>query len=293
MQAKPFIKWVGGKSKLLTNIGTSILEISAKMDTVNYVEPFLGGGSVMWWVLQNVPNLSRVVVNDCNSDLVLCYNMLKYNSKTLTSRLIELSEVFLKLDAESRKEFYYKIRRMFNEGCSDNVERAAQFIFLNKTGFNGLFRVNSKGSFNVPCGRYANPKILNESNLSVCSYLLSKVDVLNRDFYDLLPLASANTIFYLDPPYRPVSYTSSFVSYTDKGFSDLDQIRLSEFCSKIDSMGAYFILSNSDPQELSPEDTFLLDLYGKFNVRRVRAPRNINCDSSKRGKVSELIISNF
>ena len=240
MQAKPFIKWVGGKFKLLTNIGTSILEVSAKMDTVNYVEPFLGGGTIRWWVLQNVPNLSRVVVNDCNSDLVLCYKMLKYNSKTLISRLIELSEVFLKLDVESRKEFYYKIRRMFNEGCSDNVERAAQFIFLNKTGFNGLFRVNSKGLFNVPCGVYANPKILNESNLSACSYLLSKVDILNGDFYNLLPLASANTIFYLDPPYRPVSHTSSFVAYTAKGFSDLDQIRLSEFCSEIDSRGAYF-----------------------------------------------------
>lgn len=212
-------------------------------------------------------------------------------------------EQFNSKNQKEREDYFYKKREEFNTARShvnnsrysqDWAIRAAQFIFLNKTCFNGLYRVNSKGAFNVPCGKYKSPKIFDEKNLIAVSHVLSNVDISCADYTTSYDNINSSTFVYLDPPYRPISTSASFTSYTKSGFNDNNQRELADFIKKIHLIkGAKFILSNSDPQNTNIEDIFFDDLYQEFDIQRIRASRAINSNGSKRGKISELMILNY
>lgn len=292
--AKPFVKWVGGKTKLINDIERSLPIDFYLMKDITYVEPFVGGGSVMFWILQKYNNISKAIINDINPDLAISYIVIRDNPKKLISFLKEVQDEYLELKGEeSRKEYFLRKRKHFNLKNLEPIENTALFIFLNRTCFNGLYRVNSKGLFNVPFGRYDNPKICDEDTILADSKLLQKVEILTGDFEETLKHVEGNSFFYFDPPYKPLSETSSFNSYAKEGFNDSEQIRLRNFCNKIDALGHKFILSNSDVKGSALEDNFFDDLYSTFDIKRVFASRMINVDATKRGKLSELMISNL
>ena len=291
--AKPFIKWAGGKAQLLNEIDNVIPE-RIKQSKFTYIEPFVGGGAVLFWILQKYPNIEQAIINDINTDLTNSYQTIKENVEELISILKEWEEEYhsLKDKLEEKKEYYYSKRTLFNSRKSDKITQTALFIFLNKTCFNGLYRVNRKNEFNVPIGNYKAPMICDEDNLRAVNQVLQKVIILNGDFEETLEYANNNTLFYFDPPYKPLSDTSSFNSYAKDEFDDKEQIRLAKFCEKIDLLGYQWILSNSDVKGKNPNDKFFDELYGKFNIRRVLARRNINSNPNKRGKLTELLITN-
>lgn len=292
--AKPFVKWAGGKTQLLGEIEKALPRGLSQWRDAVYVEPFVGGGAVLFWILQKYPNISRVVVNDINTDLIYTYLVVRDCVDSLISALRKLENEYLALEPAKREEYYLVQRENYNRGVhGPSVQRAALFIFLNKTCFNGLYRVNSKGEFNVPHGRYAKPKICDVDTLMTDSALLQDVQFLNMDFKVTARYADRNAIFYIDPPYRPLTKTSSFASYTRDGFSDRDQVAVSDFCRQINSKGALFIASNSDPSSADNEDDFFEFLYCGFHIRKVSATRAINSKGIKRGTVSELMITNY
>ena len=291
--AKPFIKWAGGKSQLLQEIDKTIPE-NLKQSEFIYIEPFVGGGAVLLWMLQKYPNIKQAVINDINLELINAYKIIKANVEQLILILKELeTEYHLLTDKlESQKEYYYDKRALFNMRKSDAITQTALFIFLNRTCFNGLYRVNKKDKFNVPIGSYKTPMICDEKNLRNVSRLLQKVIILNADFENTLKLAKEKTLFYFDPPYKPLSNTSSFTSYAKYEFDDNEQIRLAKFCKKIDLLGYYWILSNSDVKAKNPDNNFFDELYSQFNIKRVLARRNINSNPNQRGELTELLITN-
>lgn len=221
---------------------------------------------------------------------MLCYKVVKNDVDRLIEELSSLRDEFLSLDEEKRKEFYYKVRDDFNKNKNDcdEVKRVAQFIFLNKTCYNGLYRVNKKGEFNVPYGRYKNPKIFDEQNLKNVSKLLKNVKILCGDFEIVDEYVDAESFVYFDPPYKPLNKTSSFTSYTKYDFNDDDQIRLAKFYRKLDKRGAKLMLSNSYNVD------FFGKLYEGFNIKKVVAKRMINCKGDKRKDgIYELLIMNY
>ena len=265
MKAKPFIKWVGGKTQLIQSIEKALPEDFAKIKNITYIEPFVGGGAVLFWILQKYPNITKAIINDINPDLTNAYKTIKETPSELYKFLQIIQDEYLPLDEEKRKEYYLNKRERFNTKSLDSIENTALFIFLNRTCFNGLYRVNSKGLFNVPFGRYANPKICDEQTIFADSELLQKVEILTGDFEDTLKYAANNCLFYFDSPYKPLSETSSFNSYAKEDFNDLEQIRLGNFCKKIDLLGHIFILSNSDVKGKNPDDDFFDEMYILFN----------------------------
>jgi DNA adenine methylase len=291
--AKPFIKWAGGKTQLLTEIDNEIPNF-IKKNQFTYIEPFVGAGAVFFWIIQKYPNINKAVINDINPDLMNTYQIIKENVEELIQLLKIWENEFHSLEnnINEKKEYYYSKRKLFNKRKSDNVTQAALFIFLNRTCFNGLYRVNSKNEFNVPIGSYKKPMICDEENLRAVNEVLQNVTILCGDFEKTLKYAENITLFYLDPPYKPLSNTSSFNSYTNKEFDDVEQIRLAKFCEKIDSLGYKWILSNSDVKGKNPNDNFFDELYGKFIIKRVLAKRNINANPNKRGELTELLITN-
>jgi len=291
--AKPFIKWAGGKSQLLAEIDNAISE-NFKFSEFTYIEPFVGGGAVLFWILQKYPNIKKAVINDINTDLTNSYETIKQNVEELILLLRNWEKEYhsLKDKPEEKKEYYYSKRKLFNSRISDKTTQTALFIFLNRTCFNGLYRVNRKNEFNVPIGSYKTPMICDEDNLRVVNEILQKVTILNGDFEATLEYAEVNTLFYFDPPYKPLSKTSSFNSYAKDGFDDDEQIRLAKFCEKIDILGYQWILSNSDVKGKNPDDNFFDELYNKFNIKRVLARRNINSNPNKRGVLTEVLITN-
>ena len=292
-QARPFVKWAGGKGQLLNVI---LQEIPfSNSDSFVYVEPFVGGGAVLFAVLQQFPKIKKAIINDINQDLINAYLVIRDNLDSLLEILCELDFKYNNLftDPEKRKIFYYTKRDEFNTSAMDNIERAALFIFLNKTCFNGLYRVNSKGKFNVPIGRYKHPKICDRENLKAVSEALQKVEILQGDFEQTLRFAASDKLYYLDPPYRPISETSSFTTYTGGGFDDNEQIRLKHFCDRLTEKGAKWILSNSDPKNIKPDDNFFDDLYRDYKIKRVKAKRYINSKADGRGEIYEILIKNF
>lgn len=291
--AKPFVKWVGGKTQLLNEVQRSLPEDLSGRNDLIYVEPFVGGGAVLFWILQKYPNIKRAVINDINSELICTYRTIKNNLCGLIGELKALQSAYIPLGMEGRKQFYLQKRDMFNSKTSSEVQSSALFIFLNRTCFNGLYRVNSNGEFNVPHGKYANPLICDEQNLEAVSSLLQKVEILCGDFSLTGTFAGVNTLYYFDPPYKPLNETSSFTSYAKGGFNDKEQIRLRDFCYKIAESGSLFIASNSDPQNCDPTADFFDSLYDKFKIKRVLASRMINSNVEGRGKVSEIMISNI
>jgi DNA adenine methylase len=292
IKAKPFIKWVGGKTQLINEIEKVLPNHLLTSNNLTYIEPFVGGGAVLFWILQKYPNIKNAVINDINPDLTTAYRTIKKSPNDLISRLKQVQAEYLPLSEEKRKEYFLAKRSLFNTKNLDAIENTALFIFLNRTCFNGLYRVNSKGLFNVPFGRYANPKICDEETILADSELLQKVEILTGDFNETINHIGEKSFFYLDPPYKPLSETSSFNSYTKEAFNDDEQIRLGNFCKQIDSLGHSFMLSNSDVKGKNPEDNFFDDLYINFDIRRVFATRMVNANAEKRGKLTELLITN-
>ena len=294
MGAKPFLKWAGGKTQLIEQIKENLPQnIMDKPFT--YIEPFVGSGAVLFWILNNFPNVRRAIINDINTDLANSYLTIKNDVENLIRVLSQWEKEYHALadKPEKKKEYYYEKRALFNTRKSEQTKQTALFIFLNRTCFNGLYRVNRKNEFNVPIGSYKKPQICNEPNLRAVSKVLQNVEILNGDYSETLKYADDNTFFYFDPPYKPLSETSSFNSYSKDAFDDAEQIRLKEFCELLDQKGHQWILSNSDVKGKNPMDNFFDDLYATFNILRVNARRSINANPEKRGKLTELLITNI
>jgi DNA adenine methylase len=292
IEAKPFLKWAGGKTQLLPEISNKI--IFPKNKKKIYIEPFVGSGAVLFWILNTYPEIELAVINDINLDLINCYKVIKNHLDELISILNDLQNCYYLLlsDQEKKSEFYYTQRELFNQRKSDQILQSALFIFLNRTCFNGLYRVNKKNQFNVPIGNYKKPLICNQDNLRAVNQALQKVEILHGDFENTLKYAQADSIFYLDPPYKPLTSTSNFNSYASNEFDDHEQIRLKQFCDQLDKLNCQWILSNSDVKSANPDDNFFDDLYQNYQIKRVLARRNINSHGSKRGHLNELLISN-
>jgi len=290
--AKPFLKWAGGKTQLLSEIEKRLPKEILTGQITRYVEPFIGGGAVFFHIAQNYPNIKKIYLYDINDDLVNCYNAVKTNVHALIRELNKLTKEFLPLSKEPRREFYLRTRSEFNRTKHKNsIKSSAKLIFLNKTCFNGLYRVNSKNEFNVPFGDYKNPKICDEKNLLAVSQVLQKAEILCGDFEACKKYISKKTFVYLDPPYRPLNGTG-FTAYSKDSFSEEDQIRLAEFCKEIKQIGAEFLLSNSDPKNENKDDHFFEDNFRGFSICRVKANRIINCKAIGRGQINELLITN-
>lgn len=294
-ELKPFVKWAGGKRQLLSTfrqfypaeLGTSLTK---------YAEPFVGGGAVLFDVLQTY-KFDEIYISDVNYELVNTYTIIRNKPEELISLLSDMKKDYLPKSEEERNKAYYTRRARYNElklGKDTNpLEMAALFIFLNKTCFNGLYRVSPKTGFNVPIGKYKNPAILEEENIRNISLALHNVKIVCEDFTNALDFIDEKTFVYIDPPYRPLSTTASFTSYAEGDFNDEEQIRLAEFAKTINEKQAKFLLSNSDPKNTNPKDDFFDDLYKDFNIHRIEASRCINSKGTGRGKISELLISNY
>jgi len=291
--AKPFIKWVGGKTQLLGDIKKSLPKLLNKRENITYIEPFVGGGAVLFWILQEYHNITKAVINDINAELICTYRIIRNDVNSLISELNNLQAAYLPLSPENRKDFFLKERSVFNSKSTSDIQTAALFIFLNRTCFNGLYRVNSKGEFNVPHGKYTNPRICDEATLRADSELLQKVEILCGDFAQTGKYAGKDVLYYFDPPYRPLTETAAFTSYATGGFNDAEQTRLRDFCDEIAGNKSMFVASNSDPQNVDSEDKFFDKLYEMFNIKRVSAARMINSKGDGRGAISEIMISNI
>lgn len=292
---KPFLKWAGGKGQLLNKISLSLPKDIESSKNLTYVEPFVGSGAVLFWILKNFKNVKKAVINDINKDLINCYISIKYEVDTLLNHLKVLEKKYYSLNSEEeRKIFFLEKRDDFNKRYNDIEKQSALLIFLNRTCFNGLYRVNSKNKFNVPFGRYKNPKICDTENLKAINKVLQKVTILNKDFEDTLnEIADGDSFFYFDPPYKPISKSSSFNSYSDKGFDDEEQRRLKKFCDKLSEKKIKWLLSNSDIKNTDPDANFFDDLYKRYNIERIKAKRAINSNPQKRGEIKELLIKNY
>lgn len=287
---KPFIKWAGGKGQLLNTIRQKY-----PTNIEYYCEPFVGGGAVLFDVLENF-HPKEVLINDINPELTNAYIHIRDNLETVISMLSSIQETFWVMADDERKEYFYLKRSRFNELIQQDVsteEKAALFIFLNKTCFNGLYRVNGKGLYNVPIGTYTKPLICDEDNIRNVSRLLQGIEIQCGDYSECEFFIKSNTFVYIDPPYRPLSTTSSFTSYAKTEFGDEQQVQLGRFIEQISLKGAKIIASNSDPKNADENDNFFDDIYSKFNINRVSATRMINSNSKNRGTINELLISNY
>ncbi len=291
--AKPFLKWAGGKTQLIGDI-QQVLPAFAYNDEFTYIEPFVGSGAMLFWMRSNFPHLKKAVINDINEDLIHTYRTIATEPDKLIYFLNIMEKEYHALEGhdQARRNYYYTRRDLYNTRKADKTVHAALFIFLNRTCFNGLYRVNRKNEFNVPIGSYKRPTICDEDNILAVSQALQGVEILCGDFEETLGHADGRTLFYFDPPYKPMSETSSFNSYAKEAFDDAEQIRLMNFCRKLDTLGYAWILSNSDAKGKDENDNFFEELYSDFNIMRVDAVRSINSNPEKRGTVKELLITN-
>lgn len=296
---KPFLKWAGGKRQILDEI---MFNLPKEISSINtYIEPFIGGGAVLFYLLDNY-EFDEVHISDLNPELILCYKLLKSDAVSVASELDKIIENYPDQEKiDERKKTYYEIREQWNKsvGKIDNltkiekIKRVSQMIFLNRTCFNGLFRVNSKGEFNVPIGSYENPSFPSSSELLEVQKSLKNVTIHLSSFEKCLSWVKGTTFVYFDPPYRPISRTSQFISYSKNDFNDEDQKKLSNIFRKLDSKNVKILLSNSDPRNTDIDDLFFDELYQDFNILRINAKRSINSNPEKRGKITELLIKNY
>lgn len=298
--AKPFIKWVGGKSQLIPEITQRLPEYVEKGLPYQYVEPFTGSAAVALYLLDSPTPPTKVILSDINTDLINLYEVVKSHPQKLLDFLQTLQDEYDQLeDKEAKKPYYYAKREEFNLRENNTVKHAGLFMFLNRAGFNGLYRVNSKNQFNVPIGSYKQPKFVFEEVIHRASELLTNVEMLNTSFEDTLRTAQETnidnlpTFVYLDPPYKPLSESSSFTSYAKDSFNDDDQVKLKQVCDLLNEQGYQWLLSNSDTTNLDPENKFFDELYSEYTIERVSAGRSINSKGSKRGKINELLIRNY
>jgi DNA adenine methylase len=300
-KARPFLKWAGGKGQLLGQIGRHLPPGMEEGRLAKYAEPFIGGGAV-FFLIANDFDVREFFISDMNEDLVLAYRTVQQQVENLIERLEEIKRQYLQLDRVRRQEYFYEARRSFNQRrasslCSasaqDEALHVARLIFLNRTCFNGLYRVNSRGDFNVPFGNYRNPRICDEENLRSVSRSLQNAEIHFGDFTACKRFVDEKTFVYLDPPYRPISKTASFNSFYKFPFDDDEQRRLALFYQELGCAGAKLMLSNSDPRNENPQDSFFEELYAGFSIHKVLASRRINSNGAKRGPITELLITNY
>ncbi len=300
-KAKPFLKWAGGKGQLLEQFLCFYPDELKKGEIKKYCEPFIGGGAVFFDVVQRY-KIQSAILCDINEELVLTYKVIQKDVEKLIENLSTIKNKYEKLEDEKRTEFYYSTRQQFNNSLSKTnfsvysekwIQRAAQLIFLNKTCFNGLFRFNRKGEFNVPAGRYKNPKIMDEENLISVSELLKIATIKRADFSEVEKDVDMNSFVYFDPPYRPLNTTSSFTSYSKNKFGDEEQIKLGELFKRLDKKNVKLMLSNSDPKNVNAHDNFFDEIYSDFNISRIPATRMINSNASKRNAINEIVVTNY
>ncbi len=294
-QLKPFLKWAGGKGQLLSEIEKYYPFSSGEI--TKYAEPFIGGGAVLFDILSKY-ELEAVYISDINAELINAYRIIRDNIDELVEMLIVMQGEFVPMTTENRTAYYLAKRERFNDlkvngNENINIEKAALMIFLNKTCFNGLFRVNKKGLFNVPMGAYKKPMICDEENLRAVSEKLQNVTIVCGDYRESADFIGDDTFVYLDPPYRPITDTASFTAYTENLFNDEEQIELARFVDDMHRRGAKVVISNSDPKNSNTEDDFFDNIYASHKIKRVEATRMINCNSESRGKIKELLISNY
>ena len=296
-QVKPFLKWAGGKGQLIEQI-SSFLPASFKTGKVKkYFEPFLGGGAVYFWLADHY-DFEQVYLYELNPSVAICYQIIQTNIKKLVKELGSLEKEYISGSEKEREKLFYEKREEFNgflkrKSANSHLRRAALLMFLNKTCFNGLYRVNSRGEFNVPFGRYKNPTICNEDNLFAVHDLLQNAEIACADFGQCLENADNTSFVYFDPPYRPISATASFTSYSKDNFDDNEQKRLRSVFGELDSRGVNVMLSNSDPKNVDPEDDFFDDLYDGYHIERLNATRLINCNAERRGVITEILVMNY
>lgn len=295
-KAKPFLKWAGGKGQLLKEIEKLYPFDDPKI--TKYAEPFIGGGAVLFDIL-NKYELEEIYISDINVELVNTYKVIRDEIDLLISLLHCYQQEYILLNDEKRKQYYIKKRERFNYlkvntyTTSSNVEKAALMIFLNKTCFNGLYRVNKKGLFNVPMGAYKNPMICDEENLNTVSEKLQRVKIICGDYRESENFIDEKTFVYFDPPYRPLTQTANFTSYNEEQFDDDAQILLANYVKDLNKKGVKFVVSNSDPKNIDENDNFFDNIYSDFYINRVEATRMINSNRDARGKIKELLISNI
>ena len=296
--AKPFLKWAGGKGQLIEQLRARIPESIKRSGIIEkYIEPFVGGGAVFFWLAQEY-RIKKAYLYDINQEIILAYQTIKQDVEILIHELGKLQKEYLKRGDVDREDFYYDRRHEYNgfiksEYKNNIVRRTALIVFLNKTCFNGLFRVNSQGLFNVPFGRYSNPTICDVENLLTVSKLLQSAEIRCADFSKCIDKVDNQSLVYLDPPYRPISATANFTNYSNRVFDDTEQKRLKQVIDTLNKKSAFVMLSNSDPKNNDPKDNFFDVLYQKYNVNRLKASRMINCNAERRGLISEILVTNY
>ena len=291
--AKPFLKWAGGKGKLWATIQAA-LPAEILSEPLTYVEPFIGGGAVLFRLLSHYPNIHRAIINDINPDLYEAYRAIQQHPEDLIQVLQGIQETYDSLFSEEERRTYFDaLRTEFNQRDSTPLRNTALLIALNKTCFNGLYRVNSKGKFNVPFGKYERPRICDPQTIRANSELLKRVTILKGDFSKTLEQVSGRAFYYLDPPYKPLSATASFNAYVSEAFNDASQLRLAGFCRELHAAGHLWLMSNSDVKNTDQDNHFFDELYQDFQIKRIRAKRAINSNGEKRGEISELLIANY
>lgn len=283
---KPFLKWAGGKTQVIPQLSLEFPERLEKFDT--FIEPFVGGGAVLFHILNCYPNIKNIVINDINPQLIATYIAVKEKRHELISYLGELQKEYWRLSLEEQKQFFINKRERFKSNSACLVEQSSLFIFLNKTCFNGLYRVNKKGEFNVSFGNHRKPLICNNRLINKASELLQKVNIQTGDYANIVAFIQGRSFVYLDPPYRPVSHTSNFTTYNSTGFDDTKQIRLSYFCKMID-FESKWMMSNSS----IVGDNFFREHYENFTIRQINAKRSIGASAQSRGIIRELLITNY
>ena len=297
LKLKPFVKWAGGKGRLLSQLDANLPQFLYTSNEVCYIEPFVGGGAMLFHMMQEFTNITKIVINDINEELITCYRIIKDNPENLVSKLKGIEDRFLSENQEVRRELFYAYRDEYNNKVNlADINRCALFIFLNRTCFNGLHRVNLKGDFNVPYGRYANPTICDKDTILAISKALNRIDITIKsgNYRNVLEDITnpANTFVYLDPPYRPLLGENNFRAYSKGPFSDQQQEELKAFCDVLTGLGARWMQSNSDSKN-EDGSSYFEDLYENYVFQTIYAPRAINAFGEGRGKISESLIKNY
>lgn len=291
---KPFVKWAGGKGSLVKHLSAHLPDNFRDKRNVTYVEPFVGGGAMLFYMLTHFTNIRRVVINDVNEDLIFCYKLIKNTPQTLIEQLKRIANEYLQLsNMDEKSRYYYKVRDKYNSKETIDEEKAAYFMFLNKTCFNGLYRVNTCGKFNVPFGKYQNPTICDDKLILADHELLKKVDIYAGDYSEIMRfLGKGYNYIYIDPPYRPLSGTAYFKEYSHNVFDDKEQEKLKIFCDIMTARGCKIMQSNSNSMDDDGESYFA-KLYQGYHITQIEAHRYINAHVGKRNKETELLIMNY
>ncbi len=296
LQTKPFVRWAGGKSQLLPQFANALPLQLFTCESPTYIEPFVGGGALLFYLLRRGIPFRHVVINDINKDLIQCYRLIRERPEALLVELKRLDRQHYELSSEEgRRNLYYAYREQYNHyGALRKEERAALFLYLNHTCFNGLYRVNREGKFNVPYASRKKPNIFNEKVIMADSEILNQVEltILNSNYECVEEYVRENTFVYLDPPYKPLNGTSYFKEYSNCPFEDKQQENLKVFCDRLTQRGAWLMLSNSDARN-EDGSSYFEQLYNGYYYQRVQAPRLINAKPQGRSKLSEMLITNY